>query len=213
MWHTVQAKKHSQSIAICVAAICVTFVLPSDGHADLYTGGAASLEWKVDSADEVYLAEIIEDGESRFGYRFEPLQTLKAGRELGTFPHKTIYNCDLGRALRYRPSEEKKGSRWLLFVRGNGDQARVSACINLTYPTASWGSAAISGFGKGNARVLRDPQIIIERVEQRIRLAQSLPVDCIPDLTDQLYAKRTQHIPLAAWFGGKLLDTDIMLWD
>ncbi|WP_144054754.1 cupredoxin domain-containing protein [Rhodopirellula europaea] len=201
-------------LTVCfLAAIGLILALPSDGRADLYAEGAASLEWKVDAADEIYLAEIVEDGKSRYGLRFEPLETLKAGRELSTFPHESVHHCILGRALRYRPRDEKLGTRWLLFVRGNGDQARVADVINLTHPTASWGGAAISGFGKGNARVLRDPQVIIERVKERIRLAKPLPVDCIPDLTDQLYAKRTQHIPLAAWFGGKLLDTNIMLWD
>jgi hypothetical protein len=42
-------------------------------RADLYTTGAASLEWKVDSADEVYLAEIDEDADAKYGLSFKPL--------------------------------------------------------------------------------------------------------------------------------------------
>jgi hypothetical protein len=115
--------------SVSVAAKC---------RADLYTSGAASLEWKVDSADEVYLAEIVEDADAKHGLRFQPLEVLMADREMVSFPHATVHQCQLGRCLDPLSPFSETGDRWLIFVRGDDNNARVSGAISLTHPTADW---------------------------------------------------------------------------
>jgi hypothetical protein len=200
---------------IVLALICwfSSMSVATKCRADLYTAAAASLEWKVDSADEVYLAEIVEDADAKHGLRFQPLEALMSNRELNNFPHATVHQCRLGGCLDSRSQFAVAGSRWLIFVRGEGEQIRVSNAISLTHPTADWTFAAISGFGKGDERVLTKSEEIIDRVKQRIALDRPLPIDCDPDLTDHLFGKRLSEIPLGAWMGGKLLDVDIMRWD
>jgi hypothetical protein len=200
--------------AIGILVLCFGCVVTCENaHADLYTTNAASLEWKVDSADEVFLAEVIVDADVKFGSRFKIIETLKANRELSTFPHETVHRCQLGRCLDPRSPFSAMGSRWLIFVRGNGNNARVTGAISLSHPTADWTFAAISGFGKGEERVLTETEEIIDRVKQRIALDRPLPIDCDPDLTDHLVGGRLFDLPLATWLGGKLLNVSIMRWD
>jgi hypothetical protein len=200
--------------AIGILVVCLGCVVTcGKAQADLYTTNAASLEWKVDSADEVYLAEVVEDADAKFGLRFRILESWKAKRELITFPHETVHRCQLGRCLDPHSPFAAIGNRWLIFVRGDGDQARVSGAISLSHPTADWTFAAISGFGNGEDRVLTKSEEIIDRVKQRIVLDRPLPIDCDPDLTDHLIGGRLSEIPLGSWLGGKLLNVSIMRWD
>ena len=204
----------SPDSATAIFVFCIVSLLICEKTtADLYTTNAASLEWKVDSADEVFLAEVTEDVDAKFGSRFHVLESLKANRELSTFPHETVHRCQLGRCLDPRSSIWAKGSRWIIFVRGDGNNARVSGAISLTHPTAEWTFAAISGFGKGDKRVLTKAEEIIDRVKQRIALDRPMAIDCDPDLTDQLCGGRYFDLPLGAWIGGKLLKTNIFHWD
>ena len=191
-------------------AICL---FPAVCRADLYTADAASLEWKVDSCEEIYLATVVEDPTLRFGLRFSPLQTLKAGRPLESFPHHTVFRCRLGRYLDPEYAISAIGTQWLVFVRGQGETARISNAIFLTHPRADWRVAAITADGKGDQRVLRSRREIIRRVKARVAQNKTLPTDCDPDLTDQLIEPDWGvHAPIARWLGGKVLRVNINLW-
>ncbi len=88
-------RNHSfPAAAIGILVLCFGCVVTcGKAQADLYTTNAASLEWKVDSADEVFLAELIRDADANFGSRFKILETLKANHELSTFPGETVHRC------------------------------------------------------------------------------------------------------------------------
>ncbi len=183
--------------------------------ADLYTTAAMSIEWKVDSADEIFLAEAIVGADSE-PIQFRPLKALKGNRDLESFPAGTIQQCLL--VDLFRPGAFAKldgvGTQWLLFVRGSGKNARVSGAVNLTYPTHAWATAAITAFAKADQRVLKDADAIMAFVQQRTAEHHTIPIDCDADLTDELVITRSNNrLPIASRIGGKLLAVNIELWD
>lgn len=199
-------------LAWCFCAIAIG-LLTSTCQADLYTASAASLEWKVDSADEVFLATVVQDGTAKFGLRFEPKATLKANRPLDSFPHESVHHCRLGGYLNPAYHVAALGTEWLLFVRGAGERARISNAIYLSHPHADWVTAAITATGEGDERVVGSWPTIIEHVKSRIAKNVRLPSDCEADLTDQLLSRSIDGFPLGGWLGGKLLKADINVWD
>ncbi|MEM9644774.1 MAG: hypothetical protein AAF989_07260 [Planctomycetota bacterium] len=187
---------------------------PQICFADLDTCVAASLEWKVDSADEVYLATVVEDKLAKHGMRFQANETLKSDRPLEAFPHDSVERCRLRNVLQPQSDRNRLGTRWILFVRGSGDSARVSGAISLSNPLESWTLAAITAEGKGDSRVLDVAETVVEKVRARIAKRVPLPGGCDPDVTElQLFGHPRDNLPVARWFGANLLEIDIRIWD
>lgn len=195
--------------------VCILFTWSTLSHcrADLYADTVASLEWKVDSADEVFLASVIQAPTDSNQLKFKPTTSLKSNWSLESFPHESVRHCQLGPAFEAKGKQKLLGSEWIIFVRGDEQESRIAGAINLTQPTARSLTAAITVTADGNCVVLTDPSKIINRVKRRIELDRDLPIDCDPDLTDQLFSHRLSGKPLGMWFGAKLIDASIETWD
>ncbi len=113
-------------------------------HGDLYTHGVLSLEWLVDSSDEIHLVRYRpSESEPGGGLVAEPLRTLKP--ESG----QTALTEDRLRDLLQPTGTGKPDSgEWILFIRlMDDDQPRIVQGIDLERPMASFRSAAITRDG------------------------------------------------------------------
>jgi hypothetical protein len=153
--------------ACCVALVVLTAAGTARG--DLYTDGVLSLDWLVDSSDEIYHVEIGPDDSNRV--LAQSPKRIKSRSANST-------RADDGPAHLQLPQQAKQGEEWLLFVRFAADgAAKVFRGVNLSRPMASYRSAAISREGKP----LPNRQDILAAVEMRIRLGRRLPPGCDRD--------------------------------
>ncbi len=158
-----------------LVALCATFLHPASlAHGDLYTDGVLSLEWLVDSSDEILLVHIgplAADGQPTVN-RQSALKTHKVGSRWSSdqsFIEKRRWAVPV-RGLRVEEDED-----WLLFVRAthpdNSASRQVFHGINLTQPLKSYSTAAITREGKP----LVDRQTILDAVDARVQLNRRLP--------------------------------------
>lgn len=212
-----------------IVVFCVTF-LPSTrlAYGDLQTANVFSLEWLVDSSDEIHLVQIAPlgaDGQ----LTVKPLRALKTHGErlrLGT-PSADLASTLQGyvqtRRWQGRPSgiRPTENEEWILFMRGKYTHSfiwsrNVFYGINLTQPLKSYLTAAIPREGKP----LADRDTIVGAVEARVHLNRQLPPHADREATEKLRLGGNQRNPedysssyLKTHLGGTLVRIDCDYWD
>jgi len=184
---------------------------------DLYTDGVLSLDWLVDSADEIHRVQFV-SRESDGGVVSEPREVLKP--KSGKSALKTE---DVAR-LR-PPLRPPRSGEWLLFVHLNENgQAALVRGIHLDHPMVSYRTAAFTREGKP----LRDRDAILGAVKARIALGRHLPPRCNQMAVEAL--RRLAHsngrissptssypfgkpAPLEQFLGGMLVRISCDDWD
>ncbi len=199
---------------------------------DLYSGCALSLDWLIDSSDEIYRVTVVEDSQStsNLGANLEavlksvhsaaePHVESKAGRTDANRPTNRAPTGSLPAFDRAPASRWEKaiGDEWLLFVRKYKDGAnRIVRGINLTRPREHSWTAAITGEGVP----LADKQSILEAVRDRIDQNRRLPTRCDRDVVDRLAfePQNLEHTPfdltvVESFLGGFAISIDCNYWD
>jgi hypothetical protein len=187
----------------------VVLGLNCQSHADLNCANTLSIEWKVASADAIYLARLIADDSAPTSSRFVPIQELTGSRPLDQFPHEPNTSRCMREIL---GSKQVAETEWLLFVRGSGRDSRVFSLVNLTNPLAHWNCAAISCKTYGNEAVFTDRESILDTVQTLIRTRQPLSPYCDPDFAEEAH-EYGRVGPRMAWLGIKMVRVNISLWD
>lgn len=183
---------------VSAGAVLLAGALAVAAHADLYTGGVLSVEWLVDSSDEIYWVRLerpspeepltIRPQEALWGDL--GLETLRA--LLATEPERLVSwgkDSDGTRRLRLHlmggrmsnlPARE--GDEWMLFVRKTeGEPFGVVRAIWLTRPLWSSGTAAVTAAGKP----LADKAAVLRAVHERLKLNRRPPEGCNRELIDR----------------------------
>lgn len=200
---------------ILVTAV-VGFATALQASADLYTGGELSVEWLVDSSDEIIFiqAQEIETTEQSAGVSVERVlksQTPSAQKRPNADDQPFRLRKDLKGELRLQIKKHDptrwqnagwKGGRtseWLLFIRNDGVERWVVKGINLTYPTETSRTAAITADGN----ILKQKQKILTHVENRIKQQRKVPDGCVRKFIDNWKSHHTHHLDHAGpkwWF-------------
>lgn len=182
-------------------AVLLVFQPPGSAYADMYTGGVLSLEWLVDSSDEVYLVGIVADPAAPADLTVRAEKALKSGSsasglDAATRPNDRAVDEWLTPANKERsiqflressghwkiPSNAKAGDQWLLFVRSaKAGPPSIVRVVNLTRPREHSWTAAITGSGVP----LTGRRSILDAVERRIGLKRRLPAGCNRELIDR----------------------------
>lgn len=212
------------SVRNALVVLCAAFLHPGSlAHGDLYTDGVLSLEWLVDSSDEILLVHIgpvAADGQLTVN-RQSALKTHEVGPRLSADQSFLEIRQWSGSARGSRPEENED---WLLFVRGTyrgvSASRHVFHGINLTQPLKSYSKAAITREGKP----LVDRQTILAAVEARVQLDHRLSPNADRRAVDKLVGssgnewsrERERGVGttyLKAHLGGTLVTIDCDLWD
>ena len=219
-----------------IVLFCVTVLASARlTYGDLQTANVFSLEWLVDSSDEIHLVQIVPlDANGQLAVK--PLRALKTHRErlrLGT-PSADLASTLQGyvetRRWKGRPSEMRpsENEEWILFMRGKYTGSfiwsrNVFYGINLTQPLKSYMTAAIPREGKP----LADRDTIVGAVEARVQLNRQLPPLADREATEKLRlggdlwspmmqssrAEGQSSTWLKAHLGGTLVRIDCDYWD
>ena len=133
------------------------------------TQGVLSLEWLVDSADEIYLVHFGSPDAKGFP-AVHVQKMLKAREDESQWDEQRI--AEKVSRFSFRPNTRpREGEDWLFFARG-GLIPYVFRGINLTDPTKHYRTAAVTAKGD----VVPNRQAIIEAVEARVRGGHRLTV-------------------------------------
>jgi len=190
------------AVCLLVAVACVVKMSP----ADLYTGGTLSLEWAIDSSDEIFLADLTVENPPEGPYNLVPRKALK-----GNIPVKAMADAisEDGRPNVERPrvrwiigrgdavnvafrtgsdrlsgssGEARHGDEWLLFVRQEPDEPLyLVRAINLMRPRETSATSAITADGKP----LKTKQEVMDAVTARLALGRRLPPECRREMIDR----------------------------
>ncbi len=154
-----------------IAAILAT----GTAYGDLYSHGVLTLDWLVDSSDEIYLVHYVTRG-SDGGLNAELRESLKPRGGKSPLATKDL--------ARLRPPRcTTHAGDWLLFVRVLTDgRRRVVRGIDLQHPRESFKTAAF----RKNGEPIEDPDAILAAVQSRIRLGRRLPAKCDRFAVDEL---------------------------
>jgi len=165
----------AKSRLIPSGAILVVLVAACSAYGDLSSGGVLSLDWLVDSSDEIHLVQYT-PLESGSGLAVDLRQALKP--ELG----KSSLDQDDLRHLR-PPLTTGEAGEWIVFVRVLKDgRPRVVRGIDLDHPMASYNTAAFTRDGTQ----IRNRDAILTAVRSRIRLGRRLPTACNRFAVDEM---------------------------
>ncbi len=198
-------------------AMLAVLVVTCTACGDLYTDGVLSLDWLVDSADEIHRVQFVVR-ESDGGVVSEPREVLKP--KSGKSALKT------DDVARIRPHlRPPRSGEWLFFVRltENG-QVGLVRVVHLDHPMASYKTAAFTRDGTP----LRDRDAILRALKARIALGRHLPSRCNRGAVEAL--RRLAHsngrissttssypfgdpAPLEQFLGGMLVRIDCDDWD
>lgn len=207
-----------------IVVLCVAFLHPGGlAHGDLYTDGVLSLEWLVDSSDEILFVHI--EPEAAYGQptvnQRSVLKTHKVSLRLTA--DQSLMEIRRWRGWAHGPRPEVNED-WLFFVRrtyrGGSASGHVFHGINLTQPLKSYSTAAITRDGKP----LVDRQSILAAVEARVQRDHRLSPDVDRSAVDKLAGvignkwSREQERSvgttyLKAHLGGTLVRIDCDVWD
>ena len=194
-----------------VAVLIVLHYQAGSVCADLYTATVLSVEWLVDSSDEIYHVEIVKGvGDSDFEIQVK--SALKGNLSLEKFlelvpsdnqqwkpesVYRTYYTKNtrppshritfwFGERQSMSPScRVAVGDEWLLFARSSkaGDAVRpyLFYAMNLTRPRANSGVAAITANGKE----ISSKDVVWSFVRNRIALKRGVPAGCNREVIDR----------------------------
>jgi len=150
-----------------LGASLVLLFAACSAHGDLYTDGVLTLDWLVDSADEIHHVRCV-PSESDGGVVSEPLETLKPKSGKSALKREEV-------ARLRPPMGPERSGEWLFFVHlSKQSQAALSRGISLDHPMASYRTAAFTRDGKH----LRDRDAIFKTTKARIALERKLPPRC-----------------------------------
>jgi len=156
----------TKRVVIPHRAILVVLFAACPAHGDLYTDGVLTLDWLVDSADEIHRVRFV-PRESDGGLVSEPLETLKPKSGESALKREDV--------ARLRPPRSPRSGEWLFFVRLTEiGQAALVRGVSLEHPMASYRTAAFTR----NGTPLRDRDSILAATKARIALGRSLPARC-----------------------------------
>jgi|GEM_PF-6105554 len=199
---------------IALVSALVVLLVTYSTRGDLYTDGVLSLDWRVDSADEIHHVRFVIP-ETPDGAYVEPIKVYK--------PRSGKTALDLEDLARLRPAETKRPSERILFINLDEDNKPIVVRrINLDNPMDYYRTAAFTTEGKP----IRERDAILKAVEARVQLGRKLPPNCHPFVIADLlkYTGDRQHHapptdpfegknPLAYYIGGKLVKIDCNDWD
>lgn len=197
----------------------LVLVTSLSASADLYTGGELSVEWLVDSSDEIVFIQAREVETSEQTRSVSIVRTLKGQTTSAQTPQELPkpdeqpfrLEKDLKGVLRlqFRSNDPSlwrnagwkggRSSEWLLFIRTNGAKRWVVKGINLTKPTETSRTSAITADGI----VLKQKDQILKHVENRINQQHKLPIGCQRKFIDNWKSSHTHHTSQAGpqwWF-------------
>lgn len=164
------------------------------------------MEWLVDSSDEILVIRADEVGPSEQPGDVTPLKTLKyrqirsESEALSDAWFRIQKDVNGAMRLQFRNSSDSppwrnascrgdRSSEWLVFIRNSGQQRSVVKGINLTKPTeTSWTSAITS-----DGRILKSKDQILKHVRNRIRLGRKLPKGCQREHIDHWMSAATHR--------------------
>jgi len=203
-----------------IVFLVVLFVAPAfEVRADLYTDTALSLEWLVDSSDEIFLAEVVEDIRTETKHQLVAKENLKQVLSLNRFgiAMHLPFSDDRQRVLFSRNDDDllliqylygstrrpqsivraAAGDQWLIFVRQNGFSAEhLAYAVNLTQPGECFDYAPVTAAGE----LLTKKDTILNHVAARIQLKRRVPPGCNRERIDQYstgikewYEQRQEH--------------------
>lgn len=190
---------------VCFAILMLSS-LPA--QADLYTGGVPSLDWLVDSSDEIVIVQSERQVADRLQatiretlrQRVTVKELVKATADEEQALFRIEENDDGVDELRFRmrrtnywlaPGRKSHlPSEWLLFLRTDGKNWHIFRKVNLTWTRELSSTAAIIPSGEA----LKTKAEILEATKARLKLARKLPPGCNRELIEG------NHRDLGDWF-------------
>jgi hypothetical protein len=160
-------------VKVPIQIFFATLLVTSVARGDLSSHGILSLDWLVDSSDEIHLVRYASSGSGD-----ESTMTLKPVSGKSTLSEAALRDLRAG----YRGV--------LLFVRRMADgRPKVVRSIDLHHPRASFRSAAFTREGQ----LIAEPEAVLAATRARIRLARRLPAGCDPFAIDDLTKLATSN--------------------
>lgn len=198
-------------------AVAISLLAANAARGDLYTDGVLSVEWLVDSADEIHRVRCSSPDDQR-RLPAELLETIKPLSGKTALSREQI--AGLGSPYGARPGEE-----WLLFVRLYAEaEPRLVRGINLTQPLMAYQWAAVDRRGEP----IGDREAILAKVAARTKLDRRLPPRCDRDAVDRMIGESGRSsppdmprgmdplgtpAPLDRYLGGVRIEIDCDYWD